>query len=332
MNVPGEQLLIKLWESIADKGIGSLLKPWQKRREGKVAIEMKRQELLVLAQTEADANLIRLGQKRLLPDGTITEIENVINDKQRISLQHIATVANQNMLTDAIRKEINLSKTIIYTESELLNDSQERSDIKVSDDWLFRWKEFASKVSDEQIQQLWAKMLAGEIKNPGTSSYRLLDFIDKLNKNEIESISKVFSLTMVNNNLIVRGTNKDTDYLVNNNLKKMYFAEMAELGVVSQSTVGAVEVATPLDLSKFDPFHLEYNGFIVTLRKTDITKDGKLSVMYYTLTTLGRELFTMAKVPTSREYLESLLADFSESGVTSEMKDCNCYAQRERCT
>ena len=68
MNAPGEQLLIKLWETIADKGIGSLLKPWQKRREGKAEIELKRQELLVLAQTESDANLIRQGHSRLIPD------------------------------------------------------------------------------------------------------------------------------------------------------------------------------------------------------------------------------------------------------------------------
>ena len=41
MEAPGEKLIIKLWESIADKGIGSLLKPWQIRREGRASIDLK---------------------------------------------------------------------------------------------------------------------------------------------------------------------------------------------------------------------------------------------------------------------------------------------------
>ena len=70
MEAPGEKLIIKLWESIADKGIGSLLKPWQIRREGRASIDVKRDELLALAQAEADAAAIRSGQKTLLLNGT----------------------------------------------------------------------------------------------------------------------------------------------------------------------------------------------------------------------------------------------------------------------
>lgn len=320
MNAPGEQLLIKLWETIADKGIGSLLKPWQKRREGKVEIELKRQDLLVLAQTESDANLIRQGHTRLLPDGTISEIKNIETADEKLSLPYIANVANKNALADAIRKEVNLSKTIIFAENELINDSQAPSDSKVSDDWLFRWKEFASKSSDEQIQQLWAKILAGEIKKPGKSSYRLLDFFDKLSRQEIEDISKVFSLTMRNNNLIVRGTKSDTSFLVTSKLDKDFFEKMSELGIVSQSTAGVMNITTAFDFSKFNPFHLEYNGFVLLVEKSDALKDDKLSVMYYSLSKLGQELFFMAKVPTNREYLESLISDFSNSGAISELK------------
>lgn len=40
MDIPGEKLIIKLWETIADKGIGSLLKPWQIRREGVTVNQM----------------------------------------------------------------------------------------------------------------------------------------------------------------------------------------------------------------------------------------------------------------------------------------------------
>jgi hypothetical protein len=52
MEWPGERLIIRLWETLAEKGIGSLLKPWQIKREGIAHIEVRRAELLALAQAE----------------------------------------------------------------------------------------------------------------------------------------------------------------------------------------------------------------------------------------------------------------------------------------
>lgn len=318
MAAPGEQLLIKLWETIADKGIGSLLKPWQKRREGKAEIDVKRQELLSLAQTEVDANLIRLGKKQLLSNGSIVEFENITQEAPP-SLPHVANVASRNILVDAIRKEVNLSKIVLYAEEEIINEPKTPSDETVSDDWLFRWKDFASKVSDDQMQKLWAKILAGEIRSPGSSSYRLMDFIDKLNRDEVNDIVKVFSLTATNNNLIVRGVESDVEFLNNNGLQKSFFSKMSELGIVSQGSTGVVNVMTKLNLVEFNPFQISYNGFVVSIKNTAKVKEGNIMVMYYTLTELGRELFFMARTPANRQYLESLVTDLSKTGATSEL-------------
>jgi len=129
----------------------------------------------------------------------------------------------------------------------------------------------------------------------------------------------VFSLTMTNNNLIVRGANGDIDFLRSNGLKKDFFAKMGELGVISQTTIGAVDVTTRLDLSKFNPFQLAYNGFVVSLKNTDQVKDGKISILYYSLTKLGSELFFMARTPANPLYLDSLVNDLSKTGAISEV-------------
>ena len=55
MDLPGEKLVIKLWETLAEKGVGSLLSPWQAGRDGRARIEVRRQEILILAQAEKDA-------------------------------------------------------------------------------------------------------------------------------------------------------------------------------------------------------------------------------------------------------------------------------------
>ena len=51
----GEELLIKLWETLTKDGIGSLASPWQIKREGKAHAEVRRVEMLMLAQAEVEA-------------------------------------------------------------------------------------------------------------------------------------------------------------------------------------------------------------------------------------------------------------------------------------
>ena len=74
MTFPGEKLVIRLWETIADKGIGGFLKPWQIKREGMAHLEVRRAELLALAQTKKDVEDI-LGLKVI---GVIPESPDVL--------------------------------------------------------------------------------------------------------------------------------------------------------------------------------------------------------------------------------------------------------------
>ena len=55
----GEQLLIKMWETLIKEGIGSLASPWQIKRQGRAHAEVRKEELLLLAQAEVDAQAIR---------------------------------------------------------------------------------------------------------------------------------------------------------------------------------------------------------------------------------------------------------------------------------
>lgn len=71
MDFPGEKLVIKMWQSFADNGIGSLLKPWQIKREGLARNEVRRDELLMLAQTKRVAADVSAGITQFSSDGTL---------------------------------------------------------------------------------------------------------------------------------------------------------------------------------------------------------------------------------------------------------------------
>ncbi len=51
-------------------------------------------------------------------------------------------------------------------------------------DWFLRFFESASNVSNEDMQKLWATILAGEVTNPGSFSLRTLDTVYNMSQNE----------------------------------------------------------------------------------------------------------------------------------------------------
>lgn len=64
---------------------------------------------------------------------------------------------------------------------------------KLDMDWLIRFLDNAGNISDEQIQDLWAKVLAGEIKSPGTFSLKFVDTLKNLSKEDGETIQTLAS-------------------------------------------------------------------------------------------------------------------------------------------
>ena len=53
MQFPGEQLVIRIWETMERLGVG-LLSPRQIKREGKARAQVRRDELLLDARTQQD--------------------------------------------------------------------------------------------------------------------------------------------------------------------------------------------------------------------------------------------------------------------------------------
>lgn len=203
MGWPGEQLLSKLWETLADKGIGSLLKPGQMRREGLVGLELERAKLLSLAQTERDVEDIRSGKKDLLDmplrlKFAETQLKSVGCQRKEpvINIVDALEIGRSRVINDAARREINTAHSIVHAEEALCEDSEAAPDEKVNDDWLYRWRDYTGEVSDADLQKIWGRLLAGEVKAPGTYSLRTLDFLRNLSQCEAALIAKMASIVI----------------------------------------------------------------------------------------------------------------------------------------
>ena len=57
-------------------------------------------------------------------------------------------------------------------------------------DWFIRFYEAVGNISNEEMQNLWAKILAGEISHPSTYSLRTIDVLKNLNKTDASLFEK----------------------------------------------------------------------------------------------------------------------------------------------
>ena len=62
----------------------------------------------------------------------------------------------------------------------------------IEDDWLVNFFDKSRIVSDNEMQDLWSRVLAGEANAPGTYSRRTVNFLSDLDKAEADLFTKLF--------------------------------------------------------------------------------------------------------------------------------------------
>ena len=298
MEFPGEKLVIRLWETVTEKGIGGLMSPWQARREGWAQADIRRNERLVLAQTERDIEDIRSGRKTLTPDGKLLEPPTQDNPLESGSSIQQASVIRRNRIAQEMRAEVNASKALLRAEAGLEDDPQTPPDRKVNDDWLFRWRDAASTVSSEELQTLWGRVIAGEIKSPGSFSLRTLEFLKNLSHEEALQIAKV-SPFVINGRVIFRGNKQllgESEGITFSDL-----LNLQDLGIVSGVEAPGLENKLPSSTTeKFERALVAYNRVLLVTHE-DASK--KINLEIYTLTLLGQQILKLGSFEAHEIYL-----------------------------
>ena len=107
-----------------------------------------------------------------------------------------------------LRKQQNIENVIKESYKEL-KDVECVSDEPVDSDWVSRFFNSVENIGNEEIQKIWGRMLAGEIKSPNTYSFRTMEILKNMTTKEIELFQKLASICISINN----------DYLISSNVE-----------------------------------------------------------------------------------------------------------------
>lgn len=95
----------------------------------------------------------------------------------------------QYVMSRNTQKIENVGEILAKAEQHFSPD-EEVSNEPVDKDWMNRFLDIAETISDDEMRDLWARVLAGEVKRPTTYSLRTLDVLRNITKTEAELIVK----------------------------------------------------------------------------------------------------------------------------------------------
>lgn len=306
----------KLLETVGAKGVSALFKPGQIRREGIANIEVKRKEMLILAQTEKEIEAIKNGN-------AIVSLTNFSNPKiislegggeydklgemePYINLENITKKISTQLVANEIQKEVNIAKSLLVAEDILNSDQSDPTNENIEDDWLIRWRDSAATSSSEKLQDLWGRVLAGELKTPGKYSLRTIDFIKNLTQKEAEKIQKIFSFVMFGRIIKAKSMADgfENEYL-DNELTFNFLSELQSLGVLAGVESMGLSTKFKSNDDKEYSFHDIYNDKVIHITHEDSTKILKFNVVI--LTPLGHELRSLCPVTIDIKYINYVI-------------------------
>lgn len=161
-----------------------------------------------------------------------------------------------------------------------------------SDDWLNLFSEYAERASSEHLQDIWARVLAGEIRRPASVSLRSLQFISLLDQHTARA-AEVLLGRVFDGQYALIGNPSGSDYL------QMNVARSA--GLVSQlaSDTTTTTVVGPLEFVAYS-----FGAEAVVVRASAGTE---ISLRCTVLTPVGMELTSIVKAPPSEEAINLLV-------------------------
>lgn len=210
--MPGEALLIRLWESVERFAIG-VASPTQIKREAKARAQARRFEALLDAQTKRDVEALVAGsavQPSLLPGPHPDPLGLPVPQQQMrreptliLTPQTAADVEQLAQLrsrVDSIEKLLNLRAIHRIAEEAIEEDFAGRDipEERPGRDWLNAWRNGAEIVSEEEVQMLWARLLCEEVSAPGSFSKRTIETLKTLGSSEAKTLSKIAPFVIEN--------------------------------------------------------------------------------------------------------------------------------------
>lgn len=191
VSVPFLEKLLEYAVSGIGSVAGAMLAPWKARQESRADN--------ILARGEAQTRQIRAeGDAKALHTITAAQAE-----ARRMYELPVSSQGSESSIVEAVDQRIRFQEEKrqrnIYTVLEKAASnitSTEVPDEEPNHDWTARFFNSVQDVSSDEMQTLWAKILAGEVEQPGSTSARTLSILRDLDQATATDFQRLCSMAI----------------------------------------------------------------------------------------------------------------------------------------
>ncbi len=285
---------------VISKGIGAVSAPYLIRKNA----DAKAYEIETISNALKQANA-DLQIPVIYKDGAIETWITTEDRSLKLEVGPLEERADTRIDYQERRRQANIEDVTAIAAGELAGETEVPPN-PPDDDWISRFFSAAQDVSAEDVQVLWGRILAGEIKRPGSYSLRTLDFLRNLSKAEAEVLERVGKLAIfAANSYLVPIFDKDA--LESRwKVRKSDQILLAELGIIFPNDLALQSFSHP-DMNEFAMLGQDD---IVLVKRGQI--ESGLALPAWKFTGIGADLISLIDRPTDEGYFEWLGKWYSE--------------------
>jgi len=259
-----------LIEKICD-AIGGIFRPYQIKR---------------LARAEAEADIIR-AQAQI----EITELQ------RRALMRFIAEEA---------KKQDNIEKIILKAVPQLTEDSDPKN---MEDDWIMNFFDKCRIISDEEMQLLWAKVLAGEANSPGKYSKRTVNLLGTLDKTDAQLFTSLCGFGWFLGDVVPLVYEETSPIYNDQGIDFNSLTHLDDIGLISFNPIAGFR---RINLPKRIMIHYYGTPLIVEFK---IDKDNELDIGKVLLTKAGQQIAPICGSKPVPGFFDYMLDRWTKNGL-----------------
>ncbi len=226
--------------------------------------------------------------------------------KGEVEIKDLQRRAAERWINEETRKQLNM-ESITAKAIPHINDDAPAEDIQ--EDWIADFFDKCRLISDEDMQDLWARVLAGEVNSPGKFSKRTLNFLASTDKKDAEKFQSMCQFLWSYNNktsvVIIFDSNDEIVKSAGFNFGVLQHFESIGL-------LGFQFLASYIFFEDERSFTFEYHGKKLQIQGKVSGEKWEVEVGQIMLSQIGEELASIQKIVPNWSYFEYCKREFEE--------------------
>lgn len=252
------------------------------------------------AEVGVSQQFLKLAKKFAIDGALLPE------DKQMLIEDRTAKRARLSQLRKQQNIENIMQKTLGYCADFEIG---QRTDL----DWFSRYIALSEDVSNPTMQDLWAKILAGELTKPGAFSFKALQIFRDMSIYDAKLLAKACSLAIKDSNKkgirLISGTYQQPGLFNFFSKQRQQYCNLSHYGLnyadllaLSENHLIYLQESESSLINKGEVLQFSYNGSPLKLT----AKKASICLQFYKFTPLGAELAHLISDKSNDEFFEHL--------------------------